>query len=128
MAAGTASNQYWSSSYYVTENEVHHLSDPIDWYRGNGASVSYASGEPGVYTISRTIAAQDPYIATSGVQGNSATYWKDSGTVSVWARGSGRLRLRLQEHGSDYTPYENLEVTLTNTFVKYSLIGVNVND
>ena len=128
MAAGTASNNYWTSSYYVTENEVHKQSDVMDWYKGNGAIVVEVEGEPRVYKIKRTIADASPYIATHAVLGNDGTYWGNSGTVSVWARGSGTLRLRLQEYGSDYTPYEGLEITLTDTLVKYSVTGVNIDD
>ena len=128
MAAGTASNNYWTSSYYVTENEVHKQSDVMDWYKGNGAIVVEVEGEPRVYKIKRAIADANPYIATHAVLGNDGTYWGNSGTVSVWARGSGTLRLRLQEYGSDYTPYEGLEITLTDTLVKYSVTGVNIDD
>ncbi|UKM64665.2 hypothetical protein GSB9_01222 [Flavobacteriaceae bacterium GSB9] len=47
---------------------------------------------------------------------------------SVWLRGKGKIRIRFQEHGGTYRVYENLDVTLTNDWKQYQIIGNYINN
>lgn len=47
---------------------------------------------------------------------------------SVWLKGTGTTRLRLQEEGGDYTNYETLNITLTPEWEKYTLVCAKEND
>lgn len=42
-------------------------------------------------------------------------------TWSVWLKGIGTTRIRLQEEGGDYSNYETLNIDLTSNWAKYSL-------
>lgn len=54
--------------------------------------------------------------------------YKSTYKFSLWLKGSGNIKLALQEAGDNYTVYKTSQFALTNTWKEYSVVGKKEND
>jgi lipopolysaccharide export system protein LptA len=47
---------------------------------------------------------------------------------SIWLKGVGKVRIRFQENGKDYSSYKTLDIDLTNEWKRYEITTVKEND
>ncbi|MEN3324498.1 OstA-like protein [Mariniflexile soesokkakense] len=47
---------------------------------------------------------------------------------TLWLKGTGIIKIAIQENGNDYTHYNSKEINLTNEWKKYTIVSKNEND
>ena len=68
----------------------------------------------------------NPYLTQRAK--NTKSDYKSTYKFSVWLKGSGKMKIALQEAGDNYTVYKTSQFTLTNTWKEYSVVGKKEND
>ena len=67
----------------------------------------------------------DGYLASTGIQGVTEG---NEVLMSVYLKGNGTARIRLQELGGNYTAYFTKVITLTSTWTEYEVSGIKTVD
>lgn len=98
--------------------------DPI-WSKGATKIISLSVEAPDrSLTANRLVGTGD----NDGYVLQASPYIKGVFKWSIWLKGTGTTRLRLQEEGGDYTNYKTLDIVLTSNWEKYTLTCEKEND
>tara|TARA_R110002050_G_scaffold188530_2_gene323005 strand:+ start:18238 stop:20307 length:2070 start_codon:yes stop_codon:yes gene_type:complete len=96
-----------------------------DWQRGSTIVMTDTEADPiGKMTADKIVGTTsgDGYIRQE-IKKNKGTF-----SFSVWLKGTGTIRIMLQENGGNFTIYKSLDVILNSKWTIYSITGIKEND
>lgn len=103
------------------ENEL----DNPKWVKGAIEIIPNAMIAPdGTLTAEKIVGIgnKDGHVLQNLSNSNGTYKW------SIWLKGTGETRLRIQENGGDYTNYDTYNISLTPEWKRYSLVVTNEDD